>query len=123
MTKMQKRESSTGSQASAVCESPETAWLWSLGRDCDMLLLAVKHKLFELDGSDIVDFIVALQLYTPSFDPPGVIFEDLNKQKRVMRADKLYKFSDGTLKTVRDELHHRLLNFRIEYNDDMSRRK
>ncbi|GKD87687.1 hypothetical protein Tco_1358841, partial [Tanacetum coccineum] len=62
------------------------------------------------------------ELYTPSFDPPGVIFEDLNKQKRVMRADELYKFSDGTFKTVRDELHHRLLNFRLEYNDDMPKR-
>ncbi|GJU52019.1 hypothetical protein Tco_1221574 [Tanacetum coccineum] len=30
----------------------------------DMLLLAVQHKLFELDGSDIVDFIVALHMFT-----------------------------------------------------------
>ncbi|GJU96369.1 hypothetical protein Tco_1321125 [Tanacetum coccineum] len=47
----------------------------------EMLLLAVQHKLFHLDGSDIVDFIVALQiefneLYTPSYKPPGVIYED-----------------------------------------------
>ncbi|GJX34102.1 hypothetical protein Tco_0245659 [Tanacetum coccineum] len=99
----------------------------------DMLLLAVQHKLFQLDKSDIVDFIVALQsyqkklnitkpqknfpgiefkeLYTPSFDSPGVIYEDLNKQKRVMRADELYKFLDGTLKIVCDEFHHRLLDF------------
>ncbi|GJR98023.1 hypothetical protein Tco_0270197 [Tanacetum coccineum] len=40
-----------------------------------------------------------------------------------MRADELYKFSDGTLKTVRDELHHRILDFRLGYNDEMSRRK
>ncbi|GJW92206.1 hypothetical protein Tco_0169759 [Tanacetum coccineum] len=51
------------------------------------------------------------ELYTLSFDPLGVIYEDLNKQKRVMQADKLYKFSDGTLKTVSDELHHWLLDF------------
>ncbi|GJU51084.1 hypothetical protein Tco_1220639 [Tanacetum coccineum] len=63
------------------------------------------------------------ELYTPSFDPLGVIYEDLNKQKRVMRADEVYKFSDGTLKTVRDELHHRLLDFQLGYNDDMPRRK
>ncbi|GJV70789.1 retrovirus-related pol polyprotein from transposon TNT 1-94, partial [Tanacetum coccineum] len=31
-----------------------------------MLLLAVKHKLFHLDGSDIVDFIVALRMFTRS---------------------------------------------------------
>ncbi|GJV99896.1 hypothetical protein Tco_1555148 [Tanacetum coccineum] len=72
-------------------ESQEIAWLWSLGRDCE--------------------------LYTPSFDPPCVIYEDLNKQKRMMQADELYKFSNGTLKTVRDELHHRLLDFRLGYND------
>ncbi|GJZ92124.1 hypothetical protein Tco_0664189 [Tanacetum coccineum] len=131
----------------------------------DMLLLAVQHNLFQLDGSDIVDLIVALrmftrsliikrqvedlqlgvesyqkklnitapqktfpeiefkELYTPSYKPPGVIYEDLNKQKRVMRADELYKFSDGTLKTVRDELHHRILDFRLGYNKEMSRRK
>ncbi|GJW24039.1 hypothetical protein Tco_0037850 [Tanacetum coccineum] len=131
----------------------------------DMLLLAVQHKFFQLDSRDIVDFIVALrmftrsliikrrvgdlqlgvesyqkklnitkpqktfcgiefkELYTPSFDPPRVIYEDLNTQKRVMWADELYKFSDKTLKTIRDELHHRLLDFRLGYNDDMPRRK
>ncbi|GJY77665.1 hypothetical protein Tco_0483466 [Tanacetum coccineum] len=88
-----------------------------------MLLLVVQHKLFHLDGGDIVDFIVALQLYTPSNKSPGVIYEDLNKKKQVMRADELYKFSDGTLKTVRNELHHRILDFRLGYNKEMSRRK
>ncbi|GJS95045.1 hypothetical protein Tco_0802013 [Tanacetum coccineum] len=109
----------------------------------DMLLLAVQHKLFHLTDSDIVEFIMALrmftrslvikkrikdlqlgvesyqkklnitppqqtfpeiefkELYTPSHKPPGVIYKDLTKQKRVMRADELYKFSDGTLKKVR----------------------
>ncbi|GJY36080.1 hypothetical protein Tco_0421458 [Tanacetum coccineum] len=88
----------------------------------DMLLLAVQHKLFHLNDSDIVDFILALQcyqkklnitapqktfpeiefkeLYTPSYNPPGVIYEDLDKHKRVMQADEMYKFSDGTLKTT-----------------------
>ncbi|GJX90811.1 hypothetical protein Tco_0344137 [Tanacetum coccineum] len=32
----------------------------------DMLLLAVQHKLFHLDGSVIVDFIVALRMFTRS---------------------------------------------------------
>ncbi|GJT68738.1 hypothetical protein Tco_1020218 [Tanacetum coccineum] len=128
-------------------------------------LLAIQHKLFHLNDSDIVDFIMALlmftrslvikkrvedlqlgvesyqkklnitgphktfpeiefkELYTPSYKPPGVIYEDLNKQKRVMRADELYKFSDGTLKKVRDELHHRVLDFHLGYNDEMLRRK
>ncbi|GJS32925.1 hypothetical protein Tco_0531307 [Tanacetum coccineum] len=129
------------------------------------LLLAVQHKLFHLTDNDIVDFIVALrmftrsliikksvedlqlgvesyqkklnitppqqtflekefkELYTSSHKPPGVIYEDLTKQKRVMRADELYKFLDGTLKKVPDELHHRIRNFRLEHNNEMPRRK
>ncbi|GJT96434.1 hypothetical protein Tco_1091952 [Tanacetum coccineum] len=83
----------------------------------DMHLLVVQHKLFQLDESyqkklDITEpqktfpGIEFKELYTPSYKPPEVIYEDLDKQKRVMRADELYKFSDSTLKTVRDELHH-----------------
>ncbi|GKA22847.1 ribonuclease H-like domain-containing protein [Tanacetum coccineum] len=56
-----------------------------------MLLLAVQHKLFHLNESDIVDLIVALRIWT--------------------------------LKKVRDELHHRVLDFRLGYNDEMPRRK
>ncbi|GJS52284.1 hypothetical protein Tco_0625646 [Tanacetum coccineum] len=63
----------------------------------DMLLLVVQQKLFHLDGDTIVDLAVALQPYTPSFDPQGVVYEDLSKRKRLMRADELYKFSDRTL--------------------------
>nr|GEX48623.1 hypothetical protein [Tanacetum cinerariifolium] len=63
------------------------------------------------------------ELYTPSYKPPGVIYEDLTKQKRVMRADELYKFSDGKLKKVLDNIHHRILDFHLGYNDEMSRKK
>nr|GEW94881.1 hypothetical protein [Tanacetum cinerariifolium] len=63
------------------------------------------------------------ELYTPSHKPPRLIYEDLTKQKRVMRVDELYKFSDGTLKKVRDELHHRIHDFCLEYNTKMPRRK
>nr|GEW52222.1 hypothetical protein [Tanacetum cinerariifolium] len=63
------------------------------------------------------------ELSIPSHKPPGVIYEDLAKHKRVMRADELYKFSDETLKKVQDEIHHRGLDFFLGYNDEMSRRK
>ncbi|GKG37342.1 hypothetical protein Tco_0447515, partial [Tanacetum coccineum] len=43
--------------------------------------------------------------------------------KRVLRADELYKFSDGTLKSVRYEIHQRLLDFRPDYNPEMPKRK
>ncbi|GJY94757.1 hypothetical protein Tco_0511118 [Tanacetum coccineum] len=67
--------------------------------------------------------IFARELYTPSFDLLGVVYADLSNQKRLMRADELYKFSDETLKKVLNTLYHRLLNFRFGYNKDMSRRK
>ncbi|GJX98548.1 hypothetical protein Tco_0355567 [Tanacetum coccineum] len=131
----------------------------------DMLLLDVQHKLFHLDENVIVNFIVALRMftrslilkrrvedlqlgvesyqkklnitkphktfpeiefkepYTPSYDPPGIVYEDLDKQKRVLRADELYKFSDDTLNSVRDEIHHRVLDFCLDYNPKMPKRK
>ncbi|GJQ93660.1 hypothetical protein Tco_0004799 [Tanacetum coccineum] len=131
----------------------------------DMPLLVVQHKLFHLDGNVIVDFIVALRMftrsiilkrrvedlqlgvgsyqkklnitkpqktfpeiefkepYTLSYDPPGIVYKDMNKQKRVLRADELYKFSDGTLKSVRDEIHQRVLDFHLDYNTKMPKRK
>ncbi|GJU84294.1 hypothetical protein Tco_1291840 [Tanacetum coccineum] len=131
----------------------------------DMLLIVVQHKLFHLDGSIIVDFIVSLRMftrrlilkrrvedlqlgiesyqkklkitkhqktfqeiefkepYTPSYDPPGIVYEDLEKQKKVLRVDELYKLLDGTLKCVRDEIHHRVLKFHLDYNKEMPKRK
>ncbi|GJT75424.1 hypothetical protein Tco_1042149 [Tanacetum coccineum] len=86
----------------------------------DMLFLVVQHKLFHLEGSDIIDFIMSLRMftrslilkrrvqdlqlgvesyqkklnitapqktypdikckepYTPSYDPTGIVYEDLN---------------------------------------------
>ncbi|GJW69517.1 hypothetical protein Tco_0126434 [Tanacetum coccineum] len=41
----------------------------------------------------------------------------------MMRADELYMFLDRTLKKVQDEIHHKVLDFRLGYNDEMSRRK
>ncbi|GKC08367.1 hypothetical protein Tco_0999977 [Tanacetum coccineum] len=131
----------------------------------DMLLLVVQHKLFHLNGNVIVDFIVALCMFTrslilkrriedlqlgvesyqkklnitkpqktfleiefkepyaPLYDLPGIIYEDLDKQKRILRANELYKFSYGTLKSVRDEIHHKVLDFRLDYNKEMPKRK
>ncbi|GKC80864.1 hypothetical protein Tco_1131638, partial [Tanacetum coccineum] len=42
--------------------------------------------------------------YTTLLNPQGVIYEDNLKRKRFMRVDKLHKFSDGTLISVRDTL-------------------
>ncbi|GJW34134.1 hypothetical protein Tco_0054166 [Tanacetum coccineum] len=88
----------------------------------DMLLLAIQHKLFHLEGSVIIDFIVALRMFTRSLILKRRV-EDLQLGKRVLRADELYKFSDGTLKSVRDEIHYRVHDFHLDYNPEMPKRK
>nr|GEX60399.1 hypothetical protein [Tanacetum cinerariifolium] len=61
--------------------------------------------------------------YTTSYDPKGVVYLNEKKRLRLMRADELYKFSDGTLKFIHEILHCRLLNFKLGYNKDMPKRK
>nr|GEX96936.1 hypothetical protein [Tanacetum cinerariifolium] len=76
-------------------------------------LKEVVNKLFNLDSDDIVDLAVALR----------VVYLNSRKLERLMRADELYKLSDGTLQSVRKTLHYRLLNFKLRYKKDMPRRK
>nr|GEX23701.1 hypothetical protein [Tanacetum cinerariifolium] len=52
----------------------------------------------------------------------GVVYLNKNKGKYLMRADELYKFSDGTLKPIRDILNLMLHNFELGYNVSMPKR-
>ncbi|GKE49458.1 hypothetical protein Tco_1480716 [Tanacetum coccineum] len=61
--------------------------------------------------------------YTPNYDPPGLIYKDKCKKKRLMRADEIHKFCNRTLKSVRKFLHERLLNFKFGYNKGMPLRE
>nr|GFA07271.1 hypothetical protein [Tanacetum cinerariifolium] len=79
----------------------------------DMLLLDVQHKLFHIDEKDIVDFIVVVR----------IVYEELDKQPRLMQANELYKFSDGTLQAVCDVLHHRIRDFSLGFKKEMPLRK
>ncbi|GKD79794.1 hypothetical protein Tco_1342415 [Tanacetum coccineum] len=100
----------------------------------DMLLLHVQNKLFNLDGDKIIDLakklnitkpqkdfpgISAKEVYTTSYEPKEVVYLDSREQKRLMRADELYKFSNRTLKSVCEILHYRLLNFKFRHNIDI----
>ncbi|GKC78758.1 hypothetical protein Tco_1129532 [Tanacetum coccineum] len=77
--------------------NPEKKYTMSITKTkADMLLLVVQHKLFHLDGEVIVDLALAMR----------VVYANSSNQKRLMRADELYKFLDGALKNVRDTLHH-----------------
>ncbi|GJU17547.1 hypothetical protein Tco_1145513 [Tanacetum coccineum] len=83
---------------------------------------AARYKIEGIEDMTVLE-IEFKEPYTPSHKPPGVIYEHLTKQKRVMRADELYKFSNETLKKVRDELHHRIRDFCLEYNKEIPKRK
>ncbi|GJU37138.1 hypothetical protein Tco_1185492 [Tanacetum coccineum] len=95
-------------------------------------------KLFHLNDSDIVDFIVALCMFTRSLiikrrvEDLQVGVESYQKKLNITESQKtfpeiefkeLYTPSHKLPGTVRDELHHRILDFRLGYNDEMSRRK
>ncbi|GJU32233.1 hypothetical protein Tco_1175822 [Tanacetum coccineum] len=53
--------------------------------------------------------------YTAYNNPPGIIYEDKYKRNILMRTDELYKFSDGTLTSVRTVLHDIASNLRMDY--------
>nr|GEU84433.1 putative transposase (putative), gypsy type [Tanacetum cinerariifolium] len=53
--------------------------------------------------------------YTSYSDPHGIIYVDQYMRKRLMRADELHKFSDGTLNDVRSALYDIVAGIRMEY--------
>nr|GEY96624.1 hypothetical protein [Tanacetum cinerariifolium] len=53
--------------------------------------------------------------YTAYKNPLGIIYLDKYKRNRLMRSDKLYKFCDGTLTSIRNVLHDIANNLRMEY--------
>ncbi|GKA36666.1 hypothetical protein Tco_0723231 [Tanacetum coccineum] len=59
------------------------------------------------------DGISIKEPYTTTYDPKGVMYLNKIKRKRLMRTDELYKFFDGTLKSIRNTLHERLQNFML----------
>ncbi|GJW37163.1 hypothetical protein Tco_0060083 [Tanacetum coccineum] len=122
------------------CRGNEEIWVWVSERDCckksrytfkegdfkrlrlqdieDMLLLLVQQKLTNLTIDERYDLNVALRMYTRRIVIQRRV-EDLQldqfKRKRLMRADELHKFSDGTLKDVRNALHDIVMEIRMEY--------
>ncbi|GJT98617.1 hypothetical protein Tco_1094135 [Tanacetum coccineum] len=68
------------------------------------------------------DGISCKEPFTIVYDPKGVVYLNKRNLKRLIRVDELYKFCDGTLKSVRDILHDMLNNFVLGYNHAMPER-
>ncbi|GJY11532.1 hypothetical protein Tco_0379717 [Tanacetum coccineum] len=80
----------------------------------DMLLLLVQQKLANLTIDERSN-LRNKTAYTAYSDPKGVIYKEQNNKNRLMRADELHKFSDGTLNDVRTALHDIASGIRMEY--------
>nr|GEW21665.1 hypothetical protein [Tanacetum cinerariifolium] len=89
----------------------------------DMLLLLVQGKLTNLTVNESFTFNVSLRIsdlkrkeaYTTYSNPIGFIYQNNDKQNRLMRIDELHKFSDGTLNDVWTALDDRLKGIRMQY--------
>nr|GEV39226.1 hypothetical protein [Tanacetum cinerariifolium] len=55
------------------------------------------------------------EAYTAYSNPRGFIYQNKDKQNRLMQIDELHKFSDGTLNDVRTALDDCLKGIRIKY--------
>ncbi|GJS31203.1 hypothetical protein Tco_0491823 [Tanacetum coccineum] len=67
-----------------------------------------KHERFRSD-------ITKMTPYTAYNDPQGIICLDKPQRNKLMRLDKLYKFSDGTLSFVRRVLHDIASSLEMDY--------
>nr|GEY54410.1 hypothetical protein [Tanacetum cinerariifolium] len=90
----------------------------------DMLLLLVQGKLTNLTVEERFAFNVSFRMFTRSIrkeacsaysNPRGFIYQNKDKQNRLMRIDELHKFSDGTLTNVRTALDNRLKGIQMKY--------
>nr|GEW30903.1 hypothetical protein [Tanacetum cinerariifolium] len=54
------------------------------------------------------------EAYTAYSNPRGFIYQNKDKQNRLMRIDELHKFSDGTLTDVRTTLDDRLKGIQMK---------
>nr|GFD03111.1 hypothetical protein [Tanacetum cinerariifolium] len=55
------------------------------------------------------------EAYTAYSNPKGFIYQNKDKQNRLMQIDKFYKFSNGTLTDVRTALDDHLKGIQMKY--------
>nr|GFB52680.1 hypothetical protein [Tanacetum cinerariifolium]GFB52717.1 hypothetical protein [Tanacetum cinerariifolium] len=92
-------------------------WIEDLRRVED-LQLGVKsyQKRLNLTKSDTYrSDLKRKEAYTAYSNPRGFIYQNKDKKNRLMRIDKLHKFSDGTLTDVCTALDDRLKGIRMRY--------
>ncbi|GKF22609.1 hypothetical protein Tco_0074931 [Tanacetum coccineum] len=56
-------------------------------------------------------------LYTTLSHPKGIVYEGNDNRKRLMRADEIHKFSDGTLNKIYNKLEVILRDNKLGFNN------
>ncbi|GKB84685.1 hypothetical protein Tco_0956957 [Tanacetum coccineum] len=95
----------------------------------DLNLLLLQGHLDHLSGSDKRIYQTQLNLTKPGWDatsyefkhdytiiesPRAVIFPVNNNERKIMRFNEIYKFSDGTLTRILETLDYRVKEFKIK---------
>nr|GFB29464.1 hypothetical protein [Tanacetum cinerariifolium] len=87
-------------------------------RRVEDLLLIVKsyQKKLNLTKPDMYrSDLKCKEAYTTYSNPKGFIYQNKDKQNRLMRIDELHKFNDDTLNDVQTALDDRLKGIRMQY--------
>nr|GEU57538.1 hypothetical protein [Tanacetum cinerariifolium] len=96
----------------------------------DLYMLKIQNKIHTIKGIEEYDLINALNMYiyrtvikkrvkdVQMGSSRGVVYEGVANRKRLMRADELHKFCDGTLNKVLNKLEVILRNNRLGYNNE-----
>ncbi|GKD28095.1 hypothetical protein Tco_1234309 [Tanacetum coccineum] len=94
----------------------------------DLNLLLLQGHLNHLPGSDIRMLSIALNLTKPGWDakgfefkhdytiidsPRAVVFPVSNNERKIMRFNEIYKFSDGTLTNIMEALDYRVKEYKV----------
>nr|GFC88111.1 hypothetical protein [Tanacetum cinerariifolium] len=111
------RGGSSLSSNSRLCNGT-TISIWIGYRRVEDLLLGVEsyQKRLNLTRPDTYRFdLKRREAYTAYSNPRGFIDQNKDKKNRLMRIDKLHKFSDGTLNDVRNALDDRLKGIQMQY--------
>ncbi|GJQ96039.1 hypothetical protein Tco_0007178 [Tanacetum coccineum] len=94
--------------------------LHGYGHLAEIMVRRADSQLYKFKEGDFVD------LYLNDIEDMLLLLFNINYSisMKVTLLSLLWPFfSDGTLKTVRNELHHRILDFHLGYKEEMSRRK
>nr|GFA41777.1 hypothetical protein [Tanacetum cinerariifolium] len=83
--------------------------------DLQLGVKSYQKKLNHIKPNTYCSDLKRKEAYTAYSNPRGFIYQNKDKQNRLMRIDELHKFSDGTLNDVRTALDDRLKGIQMKY--------